>query len=454
MRNAPVQIDLTSDVAETMFETALEQALAHAPAWLSEQRAAAWANFCSLGVPTLKHEEWRATNLAPLAKMAFVPAIRQAVDVSAEQLESLKLPGVDGPTIVFVNGRWSPELSTLAELPAGVTVLTLEEAMQQHEAAIRPHFERDGSGQAEAFSSLNAALTEGGAFVHVAREAHAEQPIVILSVDAPAEGSQPTMSHPRNVIVCEDGCNVKIVERYVSLGEGTTLTNAVTDVVVGEQAHVEHYLIEQQSFEAFNISVLRSRQKRDSRFASHTVLLGGKLVRNNVNPILDGEPCECLINGLFVGGGTQHMDNHMRVEHAKPHGDSRQFYKGILADKATGVFSGRIIVHPGAQKTDAKQSNQNLLLSEGAMITTKPQLEIYADDVKCTHGATIGQLDENAMFYLRSRGITSVDARNMLIYAFASESLDRMELEPMREALQKLLFDRLPHGELLEHARA
>jgi Fe-S cluster assembly protein SufD len=452
MRKPPVKIDVSPGVADVPFDSALERAVALAPTWLAGARRAALANFRRLGVPTMRHEEWRSTNLTELMKIAFEPASRHAEGISADQLAGLRFHEIDGPVMVFVNGRFAAELSSIEKLPAGVVVLPLEVAMQEHEAEIRPHFERDGAAQSEAFSSLNAALTEGGAFVHIAKNAQVDQPIIILSIDVP--GSAPVMTNPRNVIVAKHGCKAKIIERYVSIGAVATFTNAVTDVVVGEQAHIEHYFIEQQSLEAFNISALRSRQERSSNFHSHTMLLGGKLVRNNVHPILDGEPCECLINGLFVGSGSQHMDNHMRVEHAQPRGDSRQFYKGILADKAAGVFSGRIIVHPGAQKTDAKQSNQNLLLSDTAMITTKPQLEIYADDVKCTHGATIGQLDENALFYLRSRGLTEADARNMLIFAFAGESLERMELEPMRHVLKRLLFERLPHGELLEHAHA
>lgn len=447
-----MKIDLSQDRESSPFDTAVEHAAHTMPTWLRELREAAFANFRELGVPTVKHEEWRATNLAPLTKLAFMPAVAHPAHISDEHLASLRYEGIDGPLMVFVNGQYAAEHSTIDSLPKGVTVLPLEDAITSHEALIRPHFERDGATQSEAFSSLNAALTTGGAFIHIAKGVHVDKPIIVLSIDVP--NAMPTMTNPRNVIIAEDGCNAKVIERYVSLGSGVTFTNAVTDIVAGEQAHLEHYFIEQESIETFNISSLRSRQAKNSRVASHAVLLGGKLVRNNVHPILDGEPCECLINGLYIGDGSQHLDNHMRVEHAKPHGDSRQFYKGILADKSTGVFSGRIIVHEGAQKTDAKQSNMNLLLDDTAAVTTRPQLEIYADDVKCTHGATIGQLDDNALFYLQSRGLTPTDARNMLIFAFAGESLERMELEPMRQVLQQLLFDRLPHGELLEHAIA
>jgi len=453
IQKEPVKIELEHDDIAT--EATGFEAVAHAaPVWLGSLRAAAKENYSALGMPTLRHEEWRSTDLAPLRKCAFVPAAAREAHVSPEQLQALRLSGIDGPVMVFVAGRFSLNLSRLTNLPAGLQVMSLDVAATTHAELLREHFERDGAGQSEAFSSLNAALTEGGAFVHIARGAQIAEPLTILSVSVPRPGEKSVpMTNPRNIIIAEAGCSATVIEQYVSLGEGVSFTNAVTDVTVAENANLEHYLIEQESSEAFNVSVLRSRQRKDSRFASHTVLFGGRLVRNNVHPILDGSPCECLINGLFVGAGSQHMDNHMRVEHAKPHGDSRQFYKGILAEKATGVFSGRIIVHEGAQKTDAKQSNQNLLLSKDASISTRPQLEIYADDVKCTHGATIGQLDDNALFYLRSRGLSETAARNMLIYAFAGESLDRMQCEAMREALGHMLYERLPHGELVEPIR-
>jgi Fe-S cluster assembly protein SufD len=243
------------------------------------------------------------------------------------------------------------------------------------------------------------------------------------------------------------------VEDYVSLGAEVYFSNVVTEAVVGQNSVLSHYMIEQESKQAFNVSTLRVEQGRSSNVASHTVLLGGALVRNNVHPVLAGEGSECLINGLFMGTGRQHMDNFMRVEHASPHCDSRQFYQGILDGRSHGVFSGRIIVHKDAQKTDAKQTNNNLLLSQEAQIDTKPQLEIYADDVKCTHGATIGQIDEDAIFYLRSRGIAEDAARAMLLFGFANESLERMKIESIRQHLKTLVAQWLPEGKLLEAAR-
>jgi Fe-S cluster assembly protein SufD len=252
------------------------------------------------------------------------------------------------------------------------------------------------------------------------------------------------MTNPRNLIVAENATEASIVEDYVSLGSGVSFSNVVTELVAGEDAVISHYMIEREDRQVFNVSTLRSQQARSSNVSSHSVLLGGGLVRNNIHPVLAGEGGECLINGLFIGNGHQHMDNYMLVEHASPHCGSRQFYNGILDGHSHGVFHGRIIVHKDAQKTDAKQTNRNLLLSDDAQIDTKPQLEIYADDVKCTHGATIGQVEENALFYMRSRGIEETEARSLLLLAFANECLDRMKSAPVRDYLRDLVQGWLP----------
>jgi Fe-S cluster assembly protein SufD len=279
-----------------------------------------------------------------------------------------------------------------------------------------------------------------------------ETPIYVLYVTVP--GATPTMNHPRNLIVAHENSQVTVVEDYVSLGEGITFSNAVTELVAGDNAHVSHYMIVREGDQAYNFSTLRIQQGRHANVATHSLLLSGALVRNNVHPVLAGEGSECLINGLFMANGRQHMDNYMLVEHASPHCDSRQFYNGILNGQSHGVFHGRIIVHKDAQKTDAKQTNRNLLLSDDAQIDTKPQLEIYADDVKCTHGATIGQVDENALFYLRSRGLDEAAARHVLLLAFANECLDRMNSPQVREHLEKLVVAGLPQAARYSGARS
>jgi len=292
----------------------------------------------------------------------------------------------------------------------------------------------------DAFSALNTAFMQDGLFVFVPRGIILEAPIYALYVSTAA--AAPTISHPRNLIVLEESAEASVVEDYVSLDSGGVhFSNVVTELVAGENSTLNHYLLERENDSSFNVSTFRIEQQRDSAVASHTALIGGSLVRNNIHPVLAGEGADCLINGVFMGRGTQHMDNFMMVEHASPHCNSRQFYYGVLDDKSRGVFSGRIIVHKDAQKTDAKQTNRNLLLSDAAQVDTKPQLEIYADDVKCTHGATIGQINKDALFYLRTRGIPEDGARNNLLVAFAGECVDRMPLEPVREFLRRIVTD-------------
>jgi len=293
----------------------------------------------------------------------------------------------------------------------------------------------------DAFCALNTAFAADGAYVHIRRGAVIEGAIHLLFVSTVTD--TPAMSHPRNLIVAEEDSQAAIIEDYVSLGSGVAFSNSATELVASDNAVLSHYRIGQEHRQTFNVSTLRIQQGRSANVASHSVLVGGALVRNNVHPVLAGEGSECLINGLFVGGGSQHIDNYMLVEHVSPHCGSRQFYNGILDDSAHGVFHGRIIVHKQAQKTDAKQTNRNLLLSDDARIDTKPQLEIYADDVKCTHGATIGQIEEDALFYLRARGIDEASARRLLLAAFAGECLERMKEGGIREHIEKLINDRM-----------
>ena len=326
-------------------------------------------------------------------------------------------------------------------MPAGVTVSSLKQEIGNGSKLVASHLGRYLDSRRDAFCALNTAFTEDGAFIHIAPGMVVEAPIRLLFIST--ETHSPLMMHPRNLLLIEREAQAQIIEEYVSVGRGTVLSNSATELVAGESSTVSHYMIEREHEKAFNISTLRIQQERSANVASHSVLLGGGLVRNNVHPVLAGEGGECLINGLFIGSGRQHLDNYMYVEHASPHSSSRQFYNGILDEAAHGVFHGRIVVHKNAQKTDAKQTNRNLLLSDDAQIDTKPQLEIYADDVKCTHGATIGQIEESALFYLRSRGIDEVSARRILLQAFASECLDRMKQGPARSHVEGLIHAHL-----------
>jgi Fe-S cluster assembly protein SufD len=406
--------------------------------WLQTLRESAFARFCEVGFPTTHDEDWRFTNVAPIAKTSF--ELSCEVTLSHPDLERFGVAGL-GCQLIFVNGKFSRELSAIGQLPAGVSVNSLAEEISANSSSVESHLGRYLDIRRDVFSALNTAFAEDGGYVHVRRGVVLTDPIYLLFISTSAD--KPLMSHPRNLIVIENEAQATIVEDYVSIGETTAFSNTATELIAGENAVVSHYMIEREHRQAFNISTLRIQQGRSANVSSHSVLLGGGLVRNNVHPVLAGEGGECLINGLFIGNGRQHLDNYMQVEHASPHCASRQFYNGILDDHAHGVFHGRIIVHKDAQKTDAKQTNRNLLLSDDSRIDTKPQLEIYADDVKCTHGATIGQIEENALFYLRSRGIDEISARKLLLLAFANECLDRMAPNVARNHVEKLIHEHL-----------
>ena len=408
----------------------------HALPWLRKLRRDAFARFCEVGFPTTHDEDWRFTNVSAIAQTPFRLARNGRARPSQQELEPYRVAGV-ACQLVFVNGRFARELSLPGKLPDGVKVSGLAGEISNNPGAIEPHLGRYLDIRRDAFCALNTAFVEDGAYVHIPRGTLVEQPICLLFVSTGDDA--PSMSHPRNLIVAEEDSQATIVEDYVSLDGGAVFCNTVTELVAGDHTVLSHYMIEREHEEAFNISTLRIQQGRSANVVSHSVLLGGALVRNNVHPVLAGEGGECLINGLFIGNGHQHLDNYMLVEHASPRCGSRQFYNGILDGHAHGVFHGRIIVHKDAQKTDAKQTNRNLLLSDDAQIDTKPQLEIYADDVKCTHGATIGQIEGDALFYLRSRGIDEVSARKLLLFAFASECLDRMKQGPVRRHVEELI---------------
>ncbi|TVQ54650.1 MAG: Fe-S cluster assembly protein SufD [Phycisphaerales bacterium] len=415
-----------------------------APTWLRELAQRAIARFSEMGLPTTRDEEWRLTNIKPIASTNFRVPEELPANINAKDLERFDMPGLEGPKLVFINGLFAPNLSEIGALPDGVRLMPLTEAFNELSDELELHLGRYADIEKDAFTALNTGSFREGVFVHVPKGTKLDKPIRILNVSDAR--SEPIITNPRNLIVGGDECEFTVIEDYVSTGQDVHFTNAVTEVVVGKRANVSHYLIERESEKAFNISTLQIQQEEESNFASHTVLLGGALVRNNVRPVLNGERCDSLLNGLYLPAKKQHMDNHMLVHHARPNCDSRQFYIGVLDDDATAVFSGRIIVDQISQKTDAKQHSGNLLLTDRARVNTHPQLEIYADDVKCTHGATIGQLDEDAIFYLRSRGLSKEAARGMLIHAFAMESLERMQIAPVKDFIEQELLMRLPDG--------
>jgi Fe-S cluster assembly protein SufD len=413
------------------------------PRWLEDLRARGASRFSALGFPTVREEEWRFTNVAPIANGEFVPA--GAVALAAGDLETFPF-GAAEHRLVIVNGRFSPEWSRLGGLPAGVAAGSLADLLRSGSALGGLPLEGRLGALADvddrAFAALNTAHLEDGAYLHVPANTAVAEPIQILFVSAQGSSAKGTVSHPRVLIVAEDGSDATVAESYAGAG-GEYFTNAVTEVFVGENARLDHYKVQQESLGAFHVGSMHVRAARSATFSSHSFSLGGRLVRNDVLARLDGEGAEVTLNGLYLADRDRLVDNHTTIDHAQPHCPSHEIYKGILGGRARAVFNGKIIVRPDAQKTDAKQTNRALLLSDDALINTKPQLEIFADDVKCTHGAAIGQLDEEALFYLRARGLTAFEARDLLIHAFAGEILDRVRIEPLKAALETELYAQL-----------
>jgi Fe-S cluster assembly protein SufD len=407
-------------------------------------RTAAIERFAELGFPSARHEDWRFTNVAPLARVPFLLA--GPARVGGGKIEQVTFDTGPSSRLVFVNGRYAPELSSVRPLPGGVVVASLAEALDRHREQIESHLGKYARFEDHAFVALNTAFVRDGAFVLVPRSKVVEEPIHLVFLTA-ARG-EPAMAHPRNLFVIGDNAQVRVVETYAGLDGGVSFTNAVTELVAGDSAVVDHCKIQREAGETFHVAVTQVHQAQSSNFTSAYVGLGGSLVRNELRSVLDGEGCECTLNGLYMASGRQHMDNFTVIDHARAHCASHELYKGILDGKAHGVFNGKIFVRPDAQKTDAKQTNQTLLLSEDATINTKPQLEIYADDVKCTHGATVGQLDEESIFYLRSRGIDRQAARALLTYAFANDVIGRVKVGPLRAQLEDVLLasQQLPAG--------
>ena len=410
-----------------------------APSWLQQMREAAMARFRDLGFPSTHHEEWKYTNVAPLAKMAFhLPSPPERLDGIREQIERASL--AVNTQMVFLNGRYLPELSSLGGLPGGARVGNLAALWEPEADLLQRYLGRAVGYEHESFPALNAAFLRDGALVYVPRGVVLADPIHLLFVSTAA--GAPTISHPRILVVAEESSQAAVVESYVGFGDRAYCTNAVTEIFVGANAQLTHYKIQREAEGAFHIATTQAQQARDSHFRSHAVSIGGRLARSDINTLLDGEGGECTFDGLYLASGRQHVDHHTCIDHRKPRCSSREVYKGVLDGHSTGVFNGKVFVRPDAQKSDASQVNKNLLLSQDAVIDTKPQLEIFADDVKCSHGATIGRLDEGSVFYLRSRGIGESEARNLLIYAFANELIGRMRAEPVRVQLDRLLWSR------------
>jgi len=446
MAATEIQEKASAGVAGFLAEHERFQREAAGPAAVQALRRLAIERFAALGFPTTRQEQWRQTNVAPIAQGTFQRPESDPEAMDLEQIAPFDFPVV--ARLVFVDGRFSARLSALGSLPEGTVVTGLAQALERAPEKVEPWLGQLARFDDHPFVALNTAFLRDGAFVWVPRNAMVG-PVHLLFLSS-SENGTPTVSFPRNLIVTGEGSRLSLVETYA--GSGAYFNCPVTELAVGPNSVVDHYKVQRESRDAFHMATFQLQGERDCVPSSHSIALGGALVRNDVNAVLDGEGIDCILNGLYLLDGSQFVDNHMRVEHAKPHCASHELYKGVLDGKSRSIFNGLIHVHKGAQKTDAKQSNRNLLLSRDAVANSNPQLEIFADDVKCTHGSTVGQLDDDAIFYLRSRGIGAEAARSLLTYAFASDIVERIKIEPVRRDLEEFLFARLPKGEVVRQA--
>jgi Fe-S cluster assembly protein SufD len=421
------------------FEALDRENAPHTPPWLAALRRSAIERFAETGFPTTRDEDWRYTNVAPLAAEAFRPVGPGSADLPAEMIERLALGEAGWPRLVFVDGRFSPSGSVRGTLPVEVDLTSLAAALAADGEAVERHLGRHARWDTNAFAALNTALARDGAFLHVPADVALPAPIEFLFV-ATAPGSQ---AQPRILVVAGPHSRVAIVERHVGLTGEAYFTNAVAEIAVGPGAAVDHCAIQEQGAGAFHVSTVHASLERDSAFSTCGVTFGGRIARTTLALGFGGEGGQGALSGLYVVGGRQHVDHHVTVDHAVPRCGSRQLYKGVLDGAARAVFRGRILVRPGAQKTDANQTNKHLLLSDGVEVDSKPQLEIYADDVKCTHGAAEGQPAPEGLFYLRSRGLGEAAARRLLTAGFACEVVARIGVERVRDHVERSLAARL-----------
>lgn len=412
-----------------------------APLFVHQMRARAFNRFIERGFPVTRElsfperEDWLFTNVAAIARTPYRTAL-QADHVDDALLDPYTFGATDWPRLVFVDGIFQPALSRLAPFPKGVVVERLATAFTAHPALIQPLLGQKADVQKSGFTALNTAFLSDGALISIPAGKMPDAPVHVMYVSTGAE--TPALTHPRTLITLGDGSAATVIESYVGISGGQYLTNAVTEIYVGQHANLDHYRIDRENREASHVSTTEIWQAQDSHVSTFNMSMGGTLTRNDTNARLDGERAVIRMNGLYLVAGQQHVDNHTMIEHRKPDCDSYEVYKGILAGVARAVFNGKVYVHREAQNTDAKQLNKNLLLSPGAGIHTKPQLEIHADQVKCTHGATVGQLDEEQVFYLRTRGLPRDSACHLLTYGFAGDLIRRLKVEAVRRELDSL----------------
>lgn len=416
--------------------------------WLQSLQMKAIAAFQQLGLPTRKVEDWKYTNLNSFQKHEFTAQSPQQDNISPAQFVPYLIEP-DCFRIILINGHFNSALSQIEDLPAGLEILPLQQALQTRSAMLKLALEQHQQQLADPFKALNTAMLGNGLFIHLADNVQLSKPIHIIHLGVGS--ALPPANHSRQIIIADRSSQALVMESFISLNsQDVYFTNTMTDIHIAPNAFIEHVKLQQESLEAFHIGTLTGWLDRDSTLNSYSLSFGGKLVRSDCDVLLNDTNAHCGLNGLFMVTDSQHVDHHTRVDHFKPHGSSNQQYRGILSDKATGVFNGKVYVHPDAQKTQAEQSNKNILLSPGAEMNTKPDLEIYADDVKCAHGATVGQLDDKQLFYLQARGLSYPEAQHLLTYAFASTILNQLPSVALNQYAQTQLLAKLPQGEALK----
>jgi Fe-S cluster assembly protein SufD len=407
---------------------------------ISKQRERAIERFAELGIPTKKLEDWKYTNIAKIIDRPYtLPLSHEPATVAEDDIAPFLIDGLDAHRLVLVGGRVDPSLSDLGDLPDGVVVSSLAEAGRAHPNIVEEHYGAYADFEDDAMTALNTAFVQDGIFVYVPKGTVVEKPIFVLHANAHAED---TFLQPRHLFVAEEGSIAKIVEAQHSLTDARTFTNTVTEAYVGPRGHLDHYLLQDEGPNASQVYRLAAHHKEDSVFDTHTVTLTGEVVRNNLAITPDGTFCESHLFGLVIGRDTMHVDNHTLVDHVEADCMSNELYRHVLNDRSKGVFNGKVFVHRDSQRINAYQSNDTIVLSDDADIYTKPELEIYADDVLCSHGATSGQLDDEGLFYLRTRGLTAEQARILMLQAFAQDVLDEIAIDAYREHLEQKVRDR------------
>jgi Fe-S cluster assembly protein SufD len=411
------------------------------PVWLTNLRHKAGERFEALNFPTLRDEEWKYTNVAPILKTPFRQLLDLDLqDITTESIAPFTFAETRRSQLVFVNGLYAPQLSDLSALPGGITVCNLAQVPAEAAKAVHTHLATQANHHDEVFTALNTASLGDGALVYIPAGQAVATPIHLLFLTTAKDA---TVAHPRILIVAAAGAIATVVESYAALNEGVYFTNAVAEVIAQNGAVITHYRLQQESEQAFHIATTQVYQERGSNYTSYAISLGADIARHDLNVVLGDEGSETTIDGLYVVTGKQHCDNHTTIDHAHPHCTSHQVYKGILNDQGRAVFNGKVFVRKGALLTDAQQLNKNLLLSSQAHVDTKPQLEIFADDVKCSHGATVGQLEDEELFYLATRGLSPERARSLLTYGFAEDIISKIKLASVHEILDRAVLEKL-----------